>query len=66
MPDQAGEAGAATSMAEAQALLAEGKGLGVQLRGLPALIALLAQARAWSVRAQRALRPGAFACPGCF
>ena len=53
-----GEAAAAT-MEEAQALLAEGKGLGLQLRGLPKLIAVLAQGRAWNVRAARALRPGA-------
>jgi hypothetical protein len=55
----AGGEGARASMEESQALLAEGKGLGLQLRGLPRLITLLAQARAWNVRAQRALRSGA-------
>ncbi len=45
-------------MGEVAALLEEGKALGLQLKGLPKLISAMAAARAWNVRAARALRPG--------
>lgn len=51
------------SIEEVAALLEEGKALGLQLKGLPKLISVMAAARAWNVRATRALRSGAFAHP---
>ena len=53
----AGE-GVELSMEEVSALLEEGKALGLQLKGLPKLISAMAAARAWNVRATRALRQG--------
>ena len=47
------------SMEEVGALLEEGKALGLQLKGLPKLISAMSAARAWNVRAARALRSGA-------
>ncbi|CAL8461880.1 g1411 [Coccomyxa elongata] len=59
-PKQAGPGdGVESSMGEVAALLEEGKALGLQLKGLPKLISAMAAARAWNVRAARALRPGA-------
>lgn len=46
-------------MAEVDELLREGKRLGLQLRGLPRLISMMAQARSFNVRARRALKKGA-------
>lgn len=46
------------TMAEVEELLREGKRLGLQLRGLPRLIAMMAQARSFNVRARRALKKG--------
>ena len=47
------------TMAEVEELLREGKRLGLQLRGLPRLISMMAQARSFNVRARRALKKGA-------
>jgi hypothetical protein len=68
MMTQAGTGeGVELSMEEVGALLEEGKALGLQLKGLPKLISAMAAARAWNVRAARALRTGAptllQACP---
>ena len=46
-------------MAEVEELLQEGKALGLQLRGLPRLISMMAQARSFNMRARRALHKGA-------
>ena len=46
-------------MAEVEELLKEGKRLGLQLRGLPKLISMMAQARSFNMRARRALHKGA-------
>lgn len=47
------------TMAEVEELLKEGKRLGLQLRGLPRLISMMAQARSFNMRARRALKRGA-------
>ncbi len=49
-------------MAEVEELLQEGKALGLQLRGLPRLISMMAQARSFNMRARRALHKGKFQC----
>ena len=46
-------------MAEGEELLKEGKRLGLQLKGLPKLISMMAQARSFNMRARRALKRGA-------
>jgi hypothetical protein len=58
---QAGNAGEAVlaTMEEVLALLTEGKQLGLQLKGLPKLIAVMAQAKAWTARANRAFTESA-------
>ena len=48
------------TMAEVEELLKEGKRLGLQLKGLPKLISMMAQARSFSMRARRALKKGTF------
>ena len=52
--------GKPATMAEVEELLKEGKRLGLQLRGLPRLISMMAQARSFNMRARRALKRGAF------
>jgi hypothetical protein len=52
-------------MAEVEELLREGKRLGLQLRGLPRLISMMAQARSFNVRAWRALKKGALPILPC-
>ncbi len=47
-------------MAEVEELLREGKRLGLQLKGLPKLISMMAQARSFNMRARRALKKGTF------
>ena len=47
------------TMAEVEELLREGKRLGLQLKGLPKLISMMAQARSFNMRARRALKRGA-------
>ncbi len=51
------------TMAEVEELLREGKRLGLQLRGLPRLISMMAQARSFNVRARRVLKKGALPLP---
>jgi len=48
------------TMAEVEELLREGKRLGLQLKGLPKLISMMAQARSFNMRARRALKKGTF------
>ena len=55
-------AGRPSTMAEVEELLQEGKALGLQLRGLPRLISMMAQARSFNMRARRALHKGKFQC----
>ena len=45
-------------MGEVEELLKEGKRLGLQLKGLPKLISMMAQARSFNMRARRALKRG--------
>ncbi len=46
------------TVAEVEELLKEGKRLGLQLKGLPKLISMMAQARSFNMRARRALKRG--------
>ena len=46
------------TVAEVEELLKEGKRLGLQLKGLPRLISMMAQARSFNMRARRALKRG--------
>ncbi len=55
------------TVAEVEELLKEGKRLGLQLKGLPKLISMMAQARSFNMRARRALKRGMVLrspCPG--